>query len=300
MIAAFEAYLQLEKKYSPHTVLAYVRDVQAFAEFLDAGSSWEVGTQPEFDWAKVDYADVRAWQIALVEQGLNPLSVNRKMASLKAFFAYQLRIGQLAINPMSKYRAMKAPKKLQLAFSEVEMEELKALLPDKSSVESFRDRLILELFYTLGLRRAELLQLQIGDVRWNEGLVKVHGKRNKVRLVPLLPYLAEDFNAYLQLRAQIGAREKWLFLSDKGVKLNATFVYRLVIRYLSRVSEKLKKSPHILRHTFATHLLNQGAAMNSVKELLGHSSLASTQVYTQTSLEVLRQTYAQAHPRNQK
>lgn len=295
MIQAFVAYLTSEKNYSAHTVSAYERDLCALESFLLQEQQRDL-----VDWSAVGFEQLRAWQIQLVESGLNPLSVNRKMASLKSFFSYLLRIDYLRVNPMAKYRAMKAPKKVQLAFSELEMEELRVHLPGKDSVASFRDRLILELLYTSGLRRAELIGLRVSDLRLGQAMVKVLGKRNKERFVPLLPYLVDDFAAYLALRKTEGQTSNLLFISEKSVKLSAIFVYRLVIRYLSKVSEKTKKSPHILRHTFATHLLNKGADMNSVKELLGHSSLASTQVYTQTSLEVLRQAYGKAHPRSKK
>ena len=201
---------------------------------------------------------------------------------------------------MQKHKALKVSRVIQIPFSEKEMNDLTDLVIDPVGFEEVRDKLVVDLFYTTGMRRAELINLMVYNVDLSSNVVKVLGKRNKERIIPVLPVVIEQFNSYLKERSSLGniVDVEYFFISKKGLKLSESFVYRLINSYFSKVSEKVKKSPHVLRHTFATHLLNNGADLNSVKELLGHSSLAATQVYTHNSLAELKKVYTNAHPKN--
>ena len=290
---AFRDYLQLEKKYSSHTVLAYLRDIEVFELFNK--ENFEQDTIEN-----VNYSQIRSWIVFLVDQNISNVSVNRKMASLKAFYRFLLKTKQIEASPMLKHRALKTPKTIQIPFSEKELTDLMQQVANPVGFEEVRDKLIVDLFYTTGMRRAELIGLMKSNVDLYSNVVKVLGKRNKERIIPILPIIINQFNLYLQERAALNkvVDDDYFFISGKGLKLSESFVYRLINSYFSKVSEKVKKSPHVLRHTFATHLLNNGADLNSVKELLGHSSLASTQVYTHNSLAELKKVYSDAHPRN--
>ena len=290
---AFRDYLQLEKKYSSHTVNAYLADLDCFEEFNKVRFD-----QEELDGVK--YSQIRSWIVSLVDQGISNVSVNRKMASLKAFYKFLLKIKQIEVSPMLKHKALKTPKVVQIPFSEKEVSDLMLGVGSSFGFEEIRDRLVVDFFYTTGMRRAELIGLMAKNVDLSSNVVKVLGKRNKERIIPLLPIVADQVGLYLQERIRLDEirDSEYFFISKKGLKLSESFVYRLINSYFSRVSEKVKKSPHVLRHTFATHLLNNGADLNSVKELLGHSSLASTQVYTHNSLAELKKVYGDAHPRN--
>ncbi len=290
---AFQDYLQFEKKYSPHTVNAYLNDLGFFEEF-----NKERFEQDSIE--KVNYSQIRSWIVFLVDKGVLNVSVNRKMASLKAFYKFLLKIKQIEVSPMLKHKALKTPKIVQIPFSEKEVSDLMFGVESPIGFEEVRDKLIVDLFYTTGMRRAELIGLMFKNVDLSSGVVKVLGKRSKERIVPLLPIVTDQINLYLKERERLDriVDSEYFFISEKGLKLSESFVYRLINCYFSRVSEKVKKSPHVLRHTFATHLLNNGADLNSVKELLGHSSLASTQVYTHNSLAELKKVYSEAHPRN--
>ena len=292
---AFSDYLQLEKKYSPHTVNAYLNDVNSFESFNAIHFDQENGEQ-------VNYGQIRNWIVFLVDSGISNSSVNRKIASLKAFYKFLLKIKQIEINPLLKHKALKVPKTLQIPFSEKEVEEALSQMQNPQGFEAIRNKLIVDLFYTTGMRRTELIHLKKINVDLSKNTIKVLGKRNKERILPLLPIVVNQFLLYSQERLNLAVivDADYFFLTKKGLKLNDSFVYRLINSYFSTVSEKVKKSPHILRHTFATHLLNNGADLNSVKELLGHSSLASTQIYTHNSLSELKKVYQDAHPRGQK
>jgi integrase/recombinase XerC len=292
---AFRDYLQLEKKYSPHTVLAYWNDITSFESF----------NLVHFDQSAIEnanYSQIRSWIVSLVDAEVSATSVNRKIASLKAFYKFLLKTKQIEVSPLTKHKALKTPKKIQIPFSEKEMEAILDGMQNPIGFEALRDKLIIDLFYTTGMRRTELLHLKISNINLSNKTIKVLGKRNKERILPLLPVICSLLERYLLERAEIQneAKVDYVFLSKKGVKLSESFVYRLINSYFSTVSEKVKTSPHILRHTFATHLLNHGADLNSVKELLGHSSLASTQVYTHNSLSELKKVYKESHPRNLK
>ncbi|WP_338647548.1 tyrosine-type recombinase/integrase [Flavobacterium sp. KS-LB2] len=292
---AFRDYLQLEKKYSVHTVTAYCNDITSFELFNAAHFDQSNAEQ-------VNYNQIRSWIVSLVDAGVSNTSVNRKMASLKAFYKFLLKTKQIQISPLLKHKALKTQKLLQIPFSEKEVVDVLGMVQSAGDFEGIRNKLIIDLFYTTGIRRAELIGLKIANVDLSNSTVKVLGKRNKERILPILPVIKQQFLFYLKERASLLFIEDWdyLFLTKKGLKLNDSFVYRLINSYFSAVSEKVKKSPHILRHTFATHLLNNGADLNSVKELLGHSSLASTQIYTHSSLSELKSVYKEAHPRGRK
>jgi integrase/recombinase XerC len=287
--------LGLEKNYSPHTVTAYLNDLDFFQAFLK-------GTFDDDDLIRVNYNQIRAWIVSLSDDGVSNSSINRKISSLKSFYKFLLKTKQIETSPLLKHKALKSPKKLQIPFSEKELDLVLNQIVYPEGFEGVRDKLVVDLFYTTGIRRAELIGLKLHNVDLSNGTIKVLGKRNKERIIPILPVVQNQIRIYLDERSRLQPiiDSDSFFLLLKGVKLNDSFVYRLINYYFSNVSEKVKKSPHILRHTFATHLLNHGADINSVKELLGHSSLASTQVYTHSSLAELKKIYGSAHPRNQK
>jgi integrase/recombinase XerC len=290
---AFKEYLELEKKYSPHTVNAYLNDIKSFESF----------NKNHFEQECIDdanYSQIRTWIISLVDDGVSNVSVNRKMQSLKAFYKFLLKTKQIEVSPLLKHKALKTPKTLQIPFSENEVTAVLNQISNPVGFEAIRDKLIIDLFYTTGMRRAELIQLKIENVNFSNHTIKVLGKRNKERILPLLSVVSQQLIQYTNERAHLEkvTDTNYFFLTKKGLKLNNSFVYRLINTYFSIVSNKVKKSPHVLRHTFATHLLNNGADLNSVKELLGHSSLASTQIYTHSSLVELKKVYHEAHPRN--
>ena len=292
---SFKDYLQKEKKYSLHTVTAYSNDLSDFEAFL----------KQDFDQDSledVNYSQIRSWIVSLVDAGISNTSVNRKISSLKSFYKFLLKIKRIQVSPLLKHKALKTPKKLQISFSEKELDNVLNYIVYPEGFEGMRDKLVIDLFYTTGIRRAELIGLKVANVDLSKGVLKVLGKRNKERILPMLPVIQEQIRLYLSERAGLEEIKdgEFFFLTLKGVKLNDSLVYRLINMYFSNVSEKVKKSPHVLRHTFATHMLNNGADLNSVKELLGHSSLASTQIYTHSSLAELKKVYGDAHPRNQK
>ena len=290
----FLEYLQVEKNYSPNTLTAYKADLEFFSEFI----FYEFD---EKDLSKLHYSQIRNWIICLVEQGVSNRSINRKISSLKSYYRFLQKIGDIEFSPLAKHKALKTASKIQVPFSEVEIKNVLDQI-DTSSFEGLRDRLIVELFYTTGMRRIELIEIRLQDLDLAGKQLKILGKRQKERIVPLLPGVIANLEKYLSKRAVIlaGREESYLFVSQKGIKLYESLVYRIINNYFSRVSGKIKKSPHILRHSFATHLLNQGANLNAVKELLGHSSLAATQVYTHNSISELSKVHQMAHPRNKK
>ena len=292
---AFRDYLVLEKNYSLHTQKAYCDDVDAFEIFLQE-ASFEVVLE------KVAYSHIRSWVVFLVDSGLNTVSVNRKIASLKAFYKFLMKTKQISVSPLLKHRALKVSKNIQIPFSEKEMNSLDVFFHDDTDFDSLRGRLMIEMFYATGMRRAEIINLRCKDVNVGAATIKVLGKRNKERIVPMLSMLAGRIELYLKERSNLEELVdfEYFFVTSKGLKLSQSFVYRTINLYFSNVSEKVKKSPHVLRHTFATHMLNNGADLNSIKELLGHSSLASTQVYTNSSLSELKKVYKDAHPRSLK
>ena len=291
----FTDYLLLEKKYSPHTVAAYSKDIQQFFDFVLKEYQLK-------SLLAVNYSMVRSWIVNLVDSGISNSSINRKISSLKTYYKFLLKISQISETPLAKHRALKVAKKIQIPFSQTEVEDVLELFDHANDFQTLRDKLIVELFYSTGIRRAELIGLRLSDVSEVQKTIKVLGKRNKERIIPLLPSVLTTIARYKTFRAvlpSLGA-SKILLVTSKGNAIYETLVYRVITRYFSEISLKVKKSPHILRHSFATHLLSQGAGLTAVKELLGHASLASTQVYTHNSIDTLKQVYKNTHPRNSK
>ena len=292
-INPFLDYLLLEKKYSLHTVTAYQNDLRSFQEF----SSIEFDNE---NIVSVNYPQIRNWIVSLVDSNISNRTINRKISSLKSFYKFLQKTKQIEVSPLAKHKALKIAKRVQVPFSEIEIENVLKSDSEFQDFESVRNKLIVELLYSTGMRRSELIHLKINDIDFSNQVVKVLGKRNKERLIPLLKSVKSSLQEYLLYRSEIETNESYLLLTKKGKKTYDTLVYRIINNYFSSVSSKVKKSPHVIRHSFATHLLNEGADLNSVKELLGHSSLASTQVYTHSSLGKLKEVYNNAHPRSDK
>ncbi|MFN4762784.1 tyrosine-type recombinase/integrase [Gillisia sp. Q332] len=292
-INQFLDYLLLEKKYSPNTVKAYEADLGTFEIFIKEEFKEE-------DLKNIHYNQIRNWIIALVNLGLTNRSVNRKISSLKAYYKFLLRTGQIEATPLATHKSLKIKKNIQIPFSENEVGQvINSISPN--SFKNSRDLSVIVLLYSTGIRRAELIGITVRDLDLKNNVLKVLGKRNKERFVPLLPEIVSLLGVYLKYREELvkeGAPN--LFITERGVKLYENLVYRIINNYFSLASKKVKKSPHILRHSFATHLLGQGANLNAVKELLGHSSLAATQVYTHNSITELSKVYEKAHPRQNK
>jgi integrase/recombinase XerC len=292
-IEDFEKYLTSERKYALHTVNAYVHDLSDFINYIQI----EYGVA---DLKEVEYPIIRSWLIGLMEAGLSSKTINRKTASLKAFYAFLQRKGVVQSHPLSGHKPLKMPHSIEVPLSEQEMMRLIQNFPTPNTYEDLRDQIMIELLYSTGIRRAELISLLVFNVNLEQRWIKVIGKRNKERIIPLLDALIPRLQSFLSMRRKAFENpiSDYLFLTNSGNKIYDSLVYRTINRYLREVSGKTKKSPHILRHTFATHLLNNGADINSVKELLGHSTLASTQVYTHNSIAELRRIHEGAHPRN--
>ncbi|MCB2196832.1 MAG: tyrosine-type recombinase/integrase [Bacteroidetes bacterium] len=289
----FLKYLQFEKRFSANTIKSYKNDLDQFADFVVLN----------FDDKKIHLVNekvVRAWIVSLMEKDFSSTSINRKISSLKTFYKFLLREGHIKSNPMDKVVSPKVAKKLPTF---VEEKQIINLLDDYSFGDDFagiRNKTIIEMFYNTGMRLSELIGLRDNSLDLNNNSIKVLGKRNKERIVPLSISFVKSLKKYIEVRNaefQQKSNEHYLFVTDKGNKLYEKFVYRIVNRYLNLVTTIEKKSPHVLRHTFATHLLNRGADLNSIKELLGHANLAATQVYTHNTFEKLKSIYKQAHPR---
>ncbi|MHA7844501.1 MAG: tyrosine-type recombinase/integrase [Winogradskyella sp.] len=294
-LKAFSEYLSLEKNYSKHTVSAYTRDLEMFQEFLNEEHDSEL-------IENVNYSEIRQWIVELVNSGVSNRTINRKVSSLNAYYKFLQKAQQIETNPLRKHKALKVGKKVHLPFSEDELERVLEESIEVEDFESARDKLIIELFYATGIRRIELVNMKLSDVDFSKKQIKVLGKRNKERYMPLLSSLVKSFDAYVDYRNSLSTikDKEYLFLTKKGVKIYEMLVYRIINKYFSIASSKAKCSPHVLRHSFATHLLNEGADLNAVKELLGHTSLAATQVYTHNSISELKKVYAKTHPRNKR
>lgn len=292
MTESFLKYLRYEKRVSPHTLLAYEQDLGQFGKFLQ--ETYELVTL-----AEADYGMVRSWIIQLVETGLEPTSINRKIACLRTFYKFLLRQEVISKDPMLKIRVLKARKKLPTFVREDDMTTLLDNTFFDDSLEGWRDRLILELFYATGIRLSELITLKEAQLDLTTHTVKVLGKRNKERIIPFVKSIVPTIKAYMAVRnREVQAKDHGLlFVTDKGDPCYPNMVYQIVRKYLNKFPSLEKRSPHVLRHTFATHLLNKGAEINAVKDLLGHSSLAATQVYTHNSIEKLKKAFEKAHPK---
>ena len=291
MLQNFLDYLKLERNCSGHTITAYQNDLSAFQNFCK--TEFEVTSLNE-----VGYPIIRSWILSLTKKGMSNLSINRKVSSLKSFYKFLQKIGEIETNPLVGHKALKVQKKIQVPFSKKEILEVMDSIQG-DDFESVRNRLLIEMLYATGIRRTELINIKVSDIDFSDNVIRILGKRNKERFVPILSTMLTSIHNYLLIRNELSEND-YLFVTSKGNKIYESLVYRIINSYFSLASTKLKRSPHILRHSFATHLLNEGANLNSVKELLGHSSLASTQVYTKNSLESLKQMYNQAHPRSNK
>lgn len=292
-ISVFLAYLQYEKRVSSHTITAYENDLKQFRTYLQDNFQ-------QTDLLTADADMVRSWTLYLLENGDTTRTINRKFSALRAFFRYHLKMKNIEANPMNAVVSPKIGKRLPQFVEENEMEQLFQADIFQDNYEGWRDRLILELFYATGMRLSELINIKRSDIDLYDCSVKVLGKRNKERIIPFSTRIKELILKYFDYYAEkFGEVNKncYIFVDSKSNKIYPKAVYRIVRKYLDMITTIDKRSPHVLRHTFATHLLNRGADINAIKEILGHSSLAATQVYTHNSVEKLKSIYKQAHPR---
>ena len=287
---AFLNYLTHEKRCSLHTRQSYATDLQQFDQYLTQYHNVTA-------IAQVRSSMVRQWMVHLMEEGNSSRTIVRKLSSLKAFFKYLLRQKIVDRNPLDKITAPKVSKRLPVFVEEQQMDVLLDEVSFGEDFEGIRNRLIIATFYYTGIRLSELIQLKVHDVDFSLRTMKVMGKRSKERIIPLAPVYMEDLRQYLHIRQQIVTSEPYLFVTDKGKALYPRLVQRIVRYFLSLVTSVNKKSPHVIRHTFATQLLNHGASLNAIKELLGHANLSATQIYTHNTIEQLHKIYKQAHPR---
>ncbi len=291
-IKSFLKYLEFEKRSSQYTIVSYRCDLEQFISF-----SKEKGIHT---LTQVTRKHVRNWIVEMVNGGMAPKSVNRKVTSLKSYFKFLMREGEVEVNPVEGVPTPKLPKKIPVFVRDSEMDLLLDKIPFPDDYQGVRDKMILELFYGSGMRLSELVALKDRDFDFNRGLVRVTGKFNKVRLIPMYTSLLLMLKTYINYRDDVygAGNAVSFFLTKKGEAVYHKLVYRVVNKYLSLVTTLHKKSPHVLRHSFATSLLNAGADLNAIKELLGHSNLNATQVYTHSSFEKLTDIYNQAHPRS--
>ena len=292
MIERFLEYIEVERRYSPHTVTSYRKDLSDFAVFLLKSESHE-------DFTIVDKKIIRNFMTELSTLKISKRSINRKLSSLRSFFLFLLKVGEVKVSPLENIQSLKFYAEKQIPFSEDEMADLQSM-EGRPHSGSFLKELIIETLYQTGMRKAELCNLLFNDVDFTKKEIKVIGKGNKSRIIPISEKLLESFKYYLTKRKPLESNEMYFFLSEKGKKLNDKFVYSAVNSYLGLVTSKTKRSPHILRHSFATHVLENGAEISKVKKLMGHSSLASTQVYTTANIEQLKKVFNNAHPRAKK
>ena len=292
MIDRYLEYINIEKRYSPNTIISYRKDLEDFARFL-------LDTESIENLQKADKKMIKNFIIHLNNQKLSKRSINRKISTLKSFYNFLLRISEIKTSPLEGISMLKFYAEKQIPFSEEEMKHLLLIL-EEAQVELL-DKLIIEVLYQTGMRRAELCNLPLENVNFSRNEIVVIGKGNKERIVPISPDLSNVLKIYyLEHRKPTAEAERYFFVSSKGKKITEKFVYLMVTSYLSQVSLKEKKSPHILRHSFATHVLNGGAEISKVKKIMGHASLASTQVYTNANIEQLKKVFRAAHPRGNK
>ena len=292
LIDKFIDYLTLEKSYSPNTIKAYYKDLNDFENF--SRSNFD-----NIDIKESNYSIIRSWIIELVNNGNSNRTVNRKISSLKSFFKFLIKTDSIKTSPLDQHMPLKQKKKIEVPFSK---EEIFSLLDSDYFPDSYKGLLqktIITFFYFTGVRRIELIELKESNLDLKSGVVKVLGKRNKERIIPLLPKIKDLLEKYISERNNVIPKLEYdlVFLSNKGFKLSEKYVYRTVTEYFKLVSSKTKKAPHVLRHSFATHLINEGADISSVKELLGHASLSATQIYSHTSMEKIKEVFQKNHPR---
>ncbi|SFO18992.1 integrase/recombinase XerC [Algoriphagus ornithinivorans] len=293
MINSFVNYLEYEKRSSPHTVEAYERDLRQFEDFVKL--SFELSKISE-----ASHSEIRAWVIDLVEQGLSSTSVNRKIATLRSYYKFLLRTEVITQDPTYKLKSLKNPKKLPEFVQENSIASVLEESVYESGFEGQRDRMVMEFLYLTGVRLSELIGLKWEDIHLGQEQVKVLGKRKKERIIPITKGLKQNILSYQKVfeeRFPKAGQSHYFIVSNSGAKSYPMMIYRIVRQYLDRFAQTSKRSPHILRHTFATHLLNKGADLNAVKDLLGHANLAATQVYTHNSMEKLKAVFEQAHPK---
>jgi len=291
-------YLRYEKRYSAHTILAYQTDLDDFSDFLSM--QYNIS-----DLLVADHTLIRSWLISLIERKISARSVNRKLSTLKSFYKYCQKLDLIKGSPMLKVLAPRASKPLPVFLTHDSLDTLFHTVEFDSDFEGCRDKMIITLFYATGIRRAELVQLKISDLDLDSGTLKVLGKRNKERIVPVGENVAEELKVYIMARDKFISENKHslqnnnlsLFVTSKGLPVYPRLIHSIVHHYLSAIASNSKLSPHVLRHSFATHMLDDGADLNAIKEILGHSSLAATQVYTHNTIEKLKSIYKQAHPR---
>ncbi|MBZ9779405.1 tyrosine-type recombinase/integrase [Psychroflexus sp. CAK8W] len=289
-IQAFTDYLQFEKNYAQHTLTSYASDLNQFQSFISENYDTK-------DLAEVNYPMIRRWVVSFVDKDLTHKTINRKLSSLKTFYRFLMKIKAIEVNPMLKHKSLKLPKREQEVFSLKELEDISNYFEDSTFV-GLRDHLIIDLLYSTGMRRQELIDLKVSSVNFSQKQLKVLGKRNKERIVPLMKTTMALINHYLKVRESVENTGDDLFVTSKGKPIYPNLVYRTVTSYFKKVSIKQKLSPHLLRHAFASHLLEKGAEITAIKELLGHSSLASTEVYTHSNFKELSKAHAAAHPRS--
>ena len=285
-INEFLQYITTERRLSDHTIQSYSVDLSQFSNYL----SLEFNISPV---TEINFQLTRNWIASLLEEGIQPVSINRKISTLRTYFRFLLKKGVVKENPMLKIIPPKSKKRLPVFIEEFQIKELLDKIDFKSGFVGERDKLIIEFFYFTGIRLSELIELRVRSIDFQNGVVKVIGKRNKERLIPLLDNILERLESFIS-RYQL---KEFLFTTSKFEKLYTKLVYRVVNKYIGEISTLEKRSPHILRHTFATHMLNNGADINAIKELLGHANLSATQIYTHNTIDKLKLVYKQAHPR---
>ncbi len=291
-VEAYLKYLKFEKRYSAHTVCAYTNDLQQFASFLQSHSQ-----KNTINIAFADFRLIRDWIINLYNKGLAPRSIKRKISSLKKFYTFLLREQLISTNPTDKIVLPKTDKKLPEFIKQNEILILFEKLNFANSFTAQRDKLILNILYSTGIRLSELINLKEQDINRTDNTIKVLGKRNKERIIPFPQVLISNINSYIKIKQEKGITNPYLLVTEKGEKTYPKLIYRTVVKYLAMITTNESKSPHTLRHTYATHLLNNGADLNAIKELLGHANLSATQIYTHNTFKKLNEIYKQAHPR---
>lgn len=291
MLDKFLEYLELEKRYSPHTITSYRKDLEDFCRFY-------LKTEASEDISKADKKIIRNFIVELSENRIAKRSINRKLSSLRSFYLFLLKIGDIEVSPTENISSLKFYPEKQIPMSEQEMQNLSDQV--FTHVQDLLEKCILEVFYQTGIRKSELCGMTFENVNLDAGEIKIIGKGNKQRVIPISENLAAVLKSYVQIRKPATEFKSYFFVNRKGKKLTEKFVYLVVNKYLSLITTKEKRSPHILRHSFATHVLDNGAEISKVKKILGHSSLASTQVYTNANIEQLKKVFNQAHPRASK
>ena len=292
LIEKFLDYLQLEKNYSSNTLSAYKRDLIQYNNFI-------IENNGNLEIENADYKIIRSWIVSLVSSNISNRSINRKVSSLKSFYKFLIKTDTIKSSPLKAHSPLKQSKKIQVPFSQ---DEINSLLDSDFFTNDYKGVLqksIIAFFYFTGVRRIELINIKESDISLESSTIKVMGKRSKERIIPILPKLKKSLKYYREIKSKYNGNTspEYLFISKNGKQLSEKFVYRTVNEYFKLVSPKIKKAPHVLRHSFATHLINEGADINSVKELLGHSSLSATQVYSHTSMERIKEVFKNSHPR---